>query len=168
MPRRQPHQEVLSTKTRPDIAFAVHEVAKKMSDPTCRWTRKTPGIRRRKLRATSLRSKEHRRLHVQPQRRSHHLEIQETGHHGPVIMRSRVDSSHRRCERRNLAHWLEDNQSAIKIAKNSVYSDRSKHLPTSEMTADILTKSLGRGLHERHAIGLGLVRTTTNNTNSSK
>jgi hypothetical protein len=30
------------------------------------------------------------------------------------------------------------------------------YCPTSEMTADILTKALGRVLHQRHMVGLGM------------
>jgi hypothetical protein len=72
----------------------------------------------------------------------------------------------------------EDNQSTIKLTKNEIYNDRSKHIdvryhftrecvqrnlleinycPTEDMTADILTKSLGSTLHMRHAARLGLV-----------
>ncbi len=74
---------------------------------------------------------------------------------------------------------FEDNQSTIKTATHRIHNDRSKHIdvryhytrecveggkikieycPTSEMTADILTKSLGRILHERHTRGMGLVQ----------
>ena len=71
----------------------------------------------------------------------------------------------------------EDNQSAIKLSDNPLHSNRSKHisvryhsirelvkskiikveyLPTTEMIADILTKSLGRVLHQHFVDGLGL------------
>ena len=72
-----------------------------------------------------------------------------------------------------------DNQSAIQLAKNPRFHERTKHigvryhfvrdacernviktsyLPTSQMTADILTKSLPREAHWKHVNGLGLVR----------
>ena len=72
-----------------------------------------------------------------------------------------------------------DNQGAIQLAKNPKLHERTKHigvryhfvrdacerniihttyLPTSEMTADILTKILPRETHWRHTGGLGLVR----------
>jgi hypothetical protein len=71
----------------------------------------------------------------------------------------------------------EDNQSAIKLSNNPLHSNRSKHisvryhsirdlvkskivdiqyLPTAEMIADIMTKSLGKILHCRFVEGLGL------------
>jgi len=72
----------------------------------------------------------------------------------------------------------EDNQSTIKTAQEFIHNDRSKHIdvryhwirdliekqkliltycPTEDMTADIFTKSLGKVLHMKHSIGLGLV-----------
>ena len=30
------------------------------------------------------------------------------------------------------------------------------HCPTEKMTADILTKALGKTLHDRHCLGLGM------------
>lgn len=72
----------------------------------------------------------------------------------------------------------EDNQSTIKFSENFVLNDRTKHIsvryyfirdeiekrklsiaycPTAQMTADILTKSLSRVLHERHRANLGMV-----------
>ena len=77
---------------------------------------------------------------------------------------------------------FEDNQSTIKTATHKIHNDRSKHIdvryhfirecveeekikieycPTSEMTADILTKSLGRILHERHTKNMGLILHTS-------
>jgi hypothetical protein len=74
---------------------------------------------------------------------------------------------------------FEDNQSTIKTANHRIHNDRSKHIdvryhfirecvekkqmkveycPTNEMTADALTKSLGRILHERHVRNMGLVQ----------
>lgn len=71
----------------------------------------------------------------------------------------------------------EDNQSAIKLAENPIHTNRSKHidvryhvireyvknnvitlqyLPTAEMIADIMTKSLGKVLHARFVAGMGL------------
>ena len=71
----------------------------------------------------------------------------------------------------------EDNQYAIKTAKNPIQNDRSKHIdvryhfirdkvmdgtillkycPTTDMTADVLTKPLQRNLQERHAKAMGL------------
>jgi hypothetical protein len=73
---------------------------------------------------------------------------------------------------------FEDNQSAMKLASNKVHSSRTKHIdvrfhfvrnavsdgkvilqycPTETMTADILTKSLGKILHARHCHGMGLL-----------
>lgn len=73
---------------------------------------------------------------------------------------------------------FEDNQSAIKLAENPIHTSRSKHIdtkyhairdyikkhqvivkfkPTAEMTADIMTKSLGRVLHQRFATEMGLI-----------
>lgn len=72
-----------------------------------------------------------------------------------------------------------DNQSAMKIAMSSAsqVNERTKHidiryhfvrdayqqgririeyLPTADMTADILTKSLPREAHQRHITGMGL------------
>ncbi|RDB14617.1 Retrovirus-related Pol polyprotein from transposon TNT 1-94 [Hypsizygus marmoreus] len=72
-----------------------------------------------------------------------------------------------------------DNQSAIEIANSESLSSRSKHIdvryhfirqhllsgsfatswiPTSDMTADILTKPLAPALHLKHVLALGLVR----------
>ena len=71
-----------------------------------------------------------------------------------------------------------DNQSAIKLAKNPVFHSRSKHieirfhfirqaiqdypilleyLPTEEMSADVLTKALPIDKHRKCANGLGLL-----------
>jgi hypothetical protein len=73
----------------------------------------------------------------------------------------------------------EDNQSAINLAQNPIHTNRSKHIavryhavrdyvekkmikvkycPTSEMVADIMTKSLGRVLHENFVEKMGLVK----------
>jgi hypothetical protein len=72
-----------------------------------------------------------------------------------------------------------DNQGAIQLAKNPKFHERTKHigvryhfvrdacernairttyLPTSEMTADIMTKSLPRETHWKHVNGMGMVR----------
>ena len=72
-----------------------------------------------------------------------------------------------------------DNQDAIQLAKNPKFHERTKHigvqyqfvrdtcehnaicttyLPTSEMTADIMTKSLPRETHWKHVNGMGMVR----------
>ncbi len=74
---------------------------------------------------------------------------------------------------------FEDNQSTIKLSKNPIHSNRSKHIavryhkiqelvankiiaveykPTEEMIADIMTKSLGRILHERFVKMMGLTK----------
>ena len=71
----------------------------------------------------------------------------------------------------------EDNKSAIELATNAKFHDRSKHisvrhlwireyikqgnlitkyLPTGQMTADILTKALARNLFERHRQSLNV------------
>ncbi|CDO75139.1 hypothetical protein BN946_scf184772.g6 [Trametes cinnabarina] len=71
---------------------------------------------------------------------------------------------------------LVDNQSAMSLAKNSTFHDRTKHIairhhfirdeiekqaihveyiPTGDQVADILTKALARELHERFARGMG-------------
>ena len=76
---------------------------------------------------------------------------------------------------------FEDNQSAIKLANNPIHSNRSKHinmryhkiqelvankiidiqyLPTSDMVADIMTKSLAKVLHTRFVEGMGLIDTS--------
>jgi hypothetical protein len=73
----------------------------------------------------------------------------------------------------------EDNQSTIKLSKNPIHSNRSKHIdvrfhkiqelvankvikveymPTENMIADIMTKSLGKILHQRFVDGMGLIR----------
>ena len=72
----------------------------------------------------------------------------------------------------------EDNQSSIKIAKNPIQSEKTKHIdvrhhfirekvaekkievkymPRSDQVADILTKSLGRVLHEKFTRAMGLI-----------
>jgi hypothetical protein len=72
---------------------------------------------------------------------------------------------------------LADNQGTIKLSKNPQYYNRTKHIdvryhfirkscqdglielayiPTTEMVADILTKALPRGKHEKHVKGMGL------------
>jgi len=72
-----------------------------------------------------------------------------------------------------------DNQDAIQPAKNPKFRERTKHigvryhfvrdawelnaicatyLPTSEMTEDIMTKSLPRETHWKHVNGMGMVR----------
>jgi hypothetical protein len=72
-----------------------------------------------------------------------------------------------------------DNQSAIALAKNPVSHARAKHIdirhhfireaiqdqivwvqyiPTAEMTADSLTKALGREKHEKCTAGMGMTR----------
>ena len=76
---------------------------------------------------------------------------------------------------------FEDNQSTINLSKNPIHSNRSKHIDvryhkvqelvankiinveykqTSEMVADIMTKSLGRLLHDRFVKGMGLIDTS--------
>jgi hypothetical protein len=71
-----------------------------------------------------------------------------------------------------------DNQGAIQLAQYPKFHERSKHisvrfhfirdacernaikttyLPTSDMLADIMTKSLPRDTHSKHVLGLGLV-----------
>jgi hypothetical protein len=73
---------------------------------------------------------------------------------------------------------FEDNQSTIKLSNNPLHSNRSKHIdvryhkvqelvanktiniqykPTTEMVADIMTKSLQTTLHDRFVLGMGLV-----------
>jgi len=73
---------------------------------------------------------------------------------------------------------FEDNQSTIQIGKNPIHSSRTKHIdvkyhavrgyikngdveviyrPTEEMTADIMTKSLGKILHRRFTDYMGLI-----------
>jgi hypothetical protein len=73
---------------------------------------------------------------------------------------------------------FEDNQSTIKIAKNPIHSDRTKHIdvrhhfirekvaekkievkyiPTVDQIADIFTKSLRRVQHQKFTRELGLV-----------
>ena len=70
-----------------------------------------------------------------------------------------------------------DNQGAIKLSKNPQHHNRTKHIdvkyhfiressqsgliqltyiPTDEMVADILTKSLPRDRHEKHMKGMGM------------
>ena len=70
-----------------------------------------------------------------------------------------------------------DNQGSMKLAKNPKFHDRTKHIavrhhfireaietnmisleyiPTSENTADLLTKALKRNLHDYHMKGIGL------------
>jgi hypothetical protein len=70
-----------------------------------------------------------------------------------------------------------DNQGAIKLSKNPQHHNRTKHIdvkyhfireswqkgliqlvyiPTGEMVADILTKSLPRDRHEKHMTGMGM------------
>jgi hypothetical protein len=72
---------------------------------------------------------------------------------------------------------LADNQGAIKLSKNPQHHNRTKHIdvryhfirkscqdglielayiPTAEMVADILTKSLPRDKHEKHMKGMGM------------
>jgi hypothetical protein len=76
-----------------------------------------------------------------------------------------------------------DNQGAIALANNPGFHGRSKHidiqyhfirhhvnpetgtiqleyLPTDDMTADVLTKGLARGRHEKHLAGMGVLRTS--------
>jgi hypothetical protein len=74
---------------------------------------------------------------------------------------------------------LADNQGAIKLSKNPQHHNRTKHIdvryhfirkscqdglielayiPTTEMVADILTKSLPRDKHEKHMQGMGMSR----------
>jgi hypothetical protein len=83
----------------------------------------------------------------------------------------------------------EDNESAKKLAENWIINDRSKHIdvryhyirheierkniiiesiPTSYQTADILTKSLGPILHQRHTKALGLLESTSIKSQSIK
>ena len=71
-----------------------------------------------------------------------------------------------------------DNQSAMALAKNAAFHDRSKHIavrhhfirekledgdidvhyvPTGDQTADVLTKALGREKHEKFIRGFGMV-----------
>jgi hypothetical protein len=80
-------------------------------------------------------------------------------------------------QEKTILQVYEDNQSAIKTAKNRVHSDRSKHIdvryhfvreemekgnlelvycPTEFMVADILTKPLGKIAHERLRLAMGL------------
>ncbi len=76
---------------------------------------------------------------------------------------------------------FEDNQSTIRLSKNPIHSSRSKHIavryhkiqelvankvilveykPTDQMVADIMTKSLGKVIHQRFVNGMGLVNST--------
>ncbi len=78
---------------------------------------------------------------------------------------------------RNLLIIFADNQGAIKLSKNPQYHNRTKHIdvkyhfirescqnglikmiyiPTGEMVADILTKSLPRDKHNKHMKSMGL------------
>ncbi|CAL1698123.1 unnamed protein product [Somion occarium] len=71
-----------------------------------------------------------------------------------------------------------DNQSAMALAKNAAFHDRTKHIavrhhfirekleddeidvhyvPTGDQTADVLTKGLSREKHERFIAGMGMV-----------
>ena len=71
-----------------------------------------------------------------------------------------------------------DNQGAIQLSKNPQHHNRTKHIdvkyhfirescqqgliqlvhiPTNEMVADILTKSLPRDKHEKHMKGMGMM-----------
>ena len=70
-----------------------------------------------------------------------------------------------------------DNQAAISLSKNPDFREKAKHieiqyhylrqqverdiisityLPTTEMTADIMTKGLNRILHQKHVAGMGM------------
>ncbi len=78
---------------------------------------------------------------------------------------------------KNPTKIFEDNQSTIKLSNNPIHTNRSKHisvryhairdiiqkklvqvdyLPTTDMIADIMTKSLGRILHDKFVKLLGL------------
>jgi transposase InsO family protein len=217
----------ISTKTRPDIAFAVHEIAKKMSNPTQNdWVAA-------KLILRYLRGTEDTGLiyHVDSPGRligyadasfaPNRTDRKSIGGYLFLLNGAAITWKSKKqniialssCEAELIAlteavkegiwlqkilkefrvtqklHILEDNQSAMKIAENSVFSDRSKHLqvrvqfikemidtgklgvfycPTQEMTADVLTKALGRVLHQRHMVGLGMTTPTTQMDTSTK
>jgi hypothetical protein len=82
-----------------------------------------------------------------------------------------------------------DNQGCLKLAENDAYHSRTKHIDirahflrdvierreveleyvrTEDMTADILTKGLGEGLHWKHLRGLGLVGVKTDGKNAKR
>jgi hypothetical protein len=205
----------LSTKTRPDIAFAVHEVSSKMSQPTKNdWLKAKQILRYLKstiedgliYQANSINELVGYADASFAPRRDDRKSI------GGYVFMLNGAAITWKAKRQNIvalssceaelialtdavkeAMWLqkllelfniqqplriyEDNQSTIKIAENAVFSDRTKHLqvrfqfikelieqkrleivycPTKDMTADILTKHLGRVLHQRHSEALGL------------
>jgi hypothetical protein len=205
----------ISTKTRPDIAFAVHEVSTKMSNPTTKdWLAAKRILRY--LKGTQNVGIVYQALgnglligfadaSFAPKREDR----KSIGGYcfilngGAITWKSKKQSiiALSSCEAELIAltesvkegQWLqklfenfglyhtlivnEDNQSTVKIAENSVFSDRSKHIQirfhflkdlinekklqllychTKSNTADILTKGLSCVLHVRHAKGLGL------------
>ena len=81
------------------------------------------------------------------------------------------------CSNETPTDLFSDNQSAMALAKNPVYHARAKHIdirhhfvreaiqdkiiwvqyiPTTEMTADSLTKALGREKHEKCTTRMGM------------
>jgi hypothetical protein len=204
----------LSNATRPDIAYAVGQLARKMQSPSVDDWQNGKRVIRYLKGTINLALVYNSKEPIIGYSDSSYAEEKDRKSVGgyifkqagaaiswkstkqPIIARSSMEAEYIALdEAAKEAQWLkkfeveiglntknpiiicEDNQSAIKMAKNPIHNCRSKHidvryhvirdlvaakvievkyLETENMTADIMTKSLGFVLHARHTKGLGM------------
>jgi uncharacterized protein YuzE len=205
----------ISTKTRPDIAFAVHEIAIKMSNPShndwiaakrvLRYLKGTQDVGLTYMVNGTGKLEGYADASFAPKK----SDRKSIGGYTYLLNGAAISWKSKKqsiialssCEAELIALteavkeglWLsklvqifegeqqltiyEDNQPTIQIIENSIFSNRTKHIQvrhqfvrdmverkelrivyckSAKMTADILTKSLSRVLHERHSRALGL------------
>jgi hypothetical protein len=207
----------LANATRPDISFAVSQLARKMQDPSYQDWHNTKRIfrylqgtknmklvyQRKKSELCGFSDASYAEDRQDRKSTSGHIFMMNGGavswksNKQPIVSLSSMEAEYialanavkeglwlKKFEKELLMPEktliiFEDNQSTIKTANHRIHNDRSKHIdvryhfirecvekkvvrveycPTNEMTADALTKSLGRILHDRHVRNMGLVQ----------
>jgi hypothetical protein len=207
----------LANATRPDISFAVSQLARKMQDPSnqdwhntkriFRYLQGTKNMKlvyqRKKSELCGFSDASYAEDRQDRKSTSGHIFMMNGGavswksNKQPIVSLSSMEAEYialasavkeglwlKKFEKELLMPEktltiFQDNQSTIKTASHRIHNDRSKHIdvryhfirecvekkvvrveycPTNEMTADALTKSLGRILHERHVRSMGLVQ----------